>query len=223
VSRCDDVRRDLGAYVLGGLEPAETHAVESHLAGCAACRAEHVELAGLPALLHLAQDAPPRAPGRVRDRVVAAAARRQLRHRWRLAAAAAAVVAAATGALVGWQLAPGAGPVEIAVPLEDVEPFEASGEVTFRPGDGTIRIRLALDSLEELEEPSVYEAWLYTTDRRVVSIGQLTDTADGLSVELVASGSLDDYRSFWVTAEPDGRDPAHDGPTVVRAAVPDVR
>jgi anti-sigma factor RsiW len=223
VSSCDAFRGDLGAYVLGGLEPDETHALESHLSACAACRAQHTEIAGVPGLLRLAQDAPPRAPGRVRDRVVAAAARRQLRHRWRLGAAAAAVVAAAVGGIVGWQLALGSDPVEVSVPLEDVEPFEASGEVTFRSGTDTVRVRLDLDGLEELEGPSVYEAWLYTTDSRVVSIGQLAEAGDGVSAEFVASGSLEDYRTFWLTAEPDGRNPAHEGPTVVRAAVPDLR
>lgn len=41
----------LGAYLLGGLEPAETALFEEHLAQCAACRRELDELASLPALL----------------------------------------------------------------------------------------------------------------------------------------------------------------------------
>ena len=39
-------------------------------------------------------------------------------------------------------------------------------------------------------------------------------------MELTAPGSLEDYRGLWVTAEPDRRDPAHEGPTVVRARLP---
>lgn len=223
MSRCDPFRHELGAYVLGGLEPGEVRTLETHLAACADCRAEHAGIAEIPRMLGLAHDAPPRAPERVRDRVVASAARRQLRHRWRLVAAAAAVVAALAGGFVGWQLALDPGQVEVAVPLEDVEPFEASGEVLFRPGADTVRVRIDLDGLEPLEQPSVYEAWLATTDSRVISIGQLAEAGDGVSIELVASGSLDDYRSFWITAEPDGRDPAHEGPTVVQAAVPELR
>jgi hypothetical protein len=42
---------ELGAYVLDGLEPAERAAFERHLAGCADCRAELVELEVLPPLL----------------------------------------------------------------------------------------------------------------------------------------------------------------------------
>lgn len=37
-------RSSLGAYVLGGLEPDEVREVDEHLAGCAECRAELVEL-----------------------------------------------------------------------------------------------------------------------------------------------------------------------------------
>jgi hypothetical protein len=41
----------LGAYLLGGLEPAEAALFEQHLAECADCRSELDELASLPALL----------------------------------------------------------------------------------------------------------------------------------------------------------------------------
>lgn len=41
----------LGAYLLGGLEPAEVRAFEEHLADCADCRLELAELESLPALL----------------------------------------------------------------------------------------------------------------------------------------------------------------------------
>jgi hypothetical protein len=41
----------LGAYLLGGLEPAEARVFEEHLARCADCRLELGELESLPALL----------------------------------------------------------------------------------------------------------------------------------------------------------------------------
>ncbi|WUD70438.1 zf-HC2 domain-containing protein [Streptomyces sp. NBC_00510] len=47
----DAVRFSLGGYVLETLSPAETEQVRAHLAECDECRAEHAELAGLPALL----------------------------------------------------------------------------------------------------------------------------------------------------------------------------
>jgi len=48
---CDDVRFDLGAYVLGALTPDERQRVAEHLRDCPACAAEHEELRPLPALL----------------------------------------------------------------------------------------------------------------------------------------------------------------------------
>ncbi|MEU7061531.1 zf-HC2 domain-containing protein [Streptomyces sp. NPDC046197] len=47
----DALRLALGGYVLGTLAPAEAEQVRAHLAVCDECRAEHAELAGLPALL----------------------------------------------------------------------------------------------------------------------------------------------------------------------------
>ena len=48
---CGERRITLGAYALGALDPAERSEVESHLAGCAACREELAALVGLPAAL----------------------------------------------------------------------------------------------------------------------------------------------------------------------------
>ena len=45
------VTTELGAYVLGALEPAERRQVEGHLGDCPACAAELAELEPLPALL----------------------------------------------------------------------------------------------------------------------------------------------------------------------------
>lgn len=49
--RCDEARIALGVYVLDALDPEERAEVDVHLRGCATCRAELAELAGLPALL----------------------------------------------------------------------------------------------------------------------------------------------------------------------------
>lgn len=43
----------LGAYLLGGLSAADAAAVRAHLGRCATCRAEHDDLALVPALLSL--------------------------------------------------------------------------------------------------------------------------------------------------------------------------
>jgi hypothetical protein len=101
----------LGAYVLGGLDPADSQRFEAHLPDCADCRTELAELESLPALLDalpvpdavaLTGTARPvvttelasSVPSKVLDEL--AARRRKLRRRW---AALVGAVAAACLAL----------------------------------------------------------------------------------------------------------------------------
>jgi len=119
------VREQLGAYALDHLDHRERLALDAHLAGCPACRAELAEIT--PAARGLALVDPtrlgapaPAPPPELGDRIAAAvtAERRPARHtpRW-LAPAAAAVVAVALGAGVGWWAHPDA---PAAAPLESV-------------------------------------------------------------------------------------------------------
>ncbi|HEX9086156.1 MAG TPA: zf-HC2 domain-containing protein [Arthrobacter sp.] len=113
----------LGAYLLGGLEPAEAAAFEQHLGSCADCRRELDELASLPALLDALpvpdavalaaaaaggtrEPAPPvpawaGAPAGVPRRMLdeLSARRRKARLRWSAALAAAAAACLALGIL----------------------------------------------------------------------------------------------------------------------------
>jgi hypothetical protein len=52
---CDDIRHELGGYVLGALEPDEAANVRQHIDRCARCASEHASLMELPGLLDLAQ------------------------------------------------------------------------------------------------------------------------------------------------------------------------
>lgn len=105
---CRDRRESLGLYVLGQLEDPERAALESHLPGCAGCRAEVRSLEPVARVLPLADPerlgSRPEPPARLGGRIAAEiAAERRARRRRRgiqrglvfggIAAAAAAVLA----------------------------------------------------------------------------------------------------------------------------------
>ena len=48
---CGEIRRALGVYVVGAIDPADRAVVESHLASCPGCREELAGLAALPGRL----------------------------------------------------------------------------------------------------------------------------------------------------------------------------
>jgi acyl-coenzyme A thioesterase PaaI-like protein len=102
---CREWRESLAAHALGQASEQERTALEAHLEGCAACRAEHDSLAGVARLLPLADpehfDTAPAAPPSLADRVVAtirAERRAQRRHRFRLGLAFGGATAALTAA-----------------------------------------------------------------------------------------------------------------------------
>lgn len=113
-----ELRTDLGAYVLGALEPDERRDFERHLDGCTSCRDEVARLSGLVPLLDrlepdeaadVAQLLPPQTITRgaaLRITVAAAQLRRQVLT-WRLATAAAAAAAVlAIGLWAPWESGP---------------------------------------------------------------------------------------------------------------------
>ncbi|WP_457032179.1 zf-HC2 domain-containing protein [Kitasatospora sp. P5_F3] len=115
---------DVGAYVLGLLEPEEMAEFAVHLADCAQCTAEAAELSGLETLLAeyadavrpVADAAPGVAPGaELLERMVAevTTVRRTSRTR-RLFLVAAAVAALIAGPLVGASISDSDGPAPVA-------------------------------------------------------------------------------------------------------------
>ncbi len=105
--RGPEAANDLGAYVLGALEPDERRRVDEHLRRCPACAAELAEFSGLPALLDRVDPADLGPPGVTPSpdlfaRMSAAAApRARLRSRtWALVAAAVLAVLGIGGVAV---------------------------------------------------------------------------------------------------------------------------
>jgi anti-sigma factor RsiW len=107
-TECTRLRKLLGVYVLGAIEPAERAMVDAHLNACPTCRDELASLAGLPALLsrvteeQIEQLAPP--PRDLFDSIVAHATREDRVRRRRnglLMTVAAAALVVVTGVSVG--------------------------------------------------------------------------------------------------------------------------
>ena len=108
---CREIRRALGVYVLGAIDPAERAEVDEHLATCLECREELASLAGLPAMLRKvpmveverlsAYDQDPELAGVPSAQMLTSLVTRTSNvrriHRWRTLAAAAAVAIVALG------------------------------------------------------------------------------------------------------------------------------
>ncbi len=113
---CGDIRRALGVYVVGAIEPAERATVDAHLSHCSDCREELAGLAGLPALLGrvpredaerllLDDEQLEEAPAELLDSLLQQVSARRRARRWRgIAAAAAAAIIAVGGGIVGGAL-----------------------------------------------------------------------------------------------------------------------
>jgi hypothetical protein len=173
---CEHVRAELGGYVLEALEPSEVEAVRAHLASCPQCAAEHARLAGLPAMLALAEglEEKPTLPAGIEERVLDAVARerqaspaparpRRRFFAWRprtlaLSGAFAAVLVAVVLALTlggGEQSSPG-----YRLPLQPVGGSGATAMVTLRSVSSGTSLHLSADNLAG--DPSiVYEVQCY--------------------------------------------------------------
>ncbi len=103
----EELRHLLGGYVLGGLSPADRAELESHLTGCAECRAELAGFAPLPGLLGrtapAATGAPVVPPPDLLPRLLTGVRRERSARRRRTALAG--LAAAVLLVLGGWALA----------------------------------------------------------------------------------------------------------------------
>lgn len=130
-----DPHQLLGAYLLGGLDPADSQRFEAHLENCADCRAELAELESLPALLDAVpvpdavaltaaqRTAAPKEPAASPPRAILdelASRRRTSRRRW------SALVGAVAAACLALGLA--AGPVLNRPPQPDASYSVQSGD-----------------------------------------------------------------------------------------------
>jgi anti-sigma factor RsiW len=207
MSACDHVRNDIGAYVLGALEPAEADALREHLERCSECAREHASLAGLPALLTLAEpieSAPPLATA-VEERVLDAVARertqpaprraRRVLRRPRLLIPAFAAVAAVAVALVLALSGGGRGPYEVA--LRPVGASTASGHTQLQSTEGGTMLHMWVKGLPA-DPTVVYEVHCDAPDW-TASAGTFRVDANGRAViVLTTAARRGDYDSIRI-------------------------
>ena len=206
------VRHELGAYLLGALEPGERRAVEAHVDTCPGCRDELAQLSGLPSLLDRisVEEATADLP-HLGARLAAATHEVALREhaglrrhvaRWRAAAVAAtlAAVAATVVAWEPWAPPPPPGVVVRVVPAADVA-AAVEGTVEAHAWEWGTTIELHLD---DLPPRSAYVVWAIAEDGRRERAGTWGPTADGGATVRGASAILrPDLAAVEVTA-PDG-------------------
>ena len=221
---CDDMRTDLGAYVLGALDVDEAAAIRRHLQECPECAAERDALTPLPGLLQLAggaeaavneplsaafeerlldayarehSDMPRRRMGRVR---------RWLRPRWLAVGATAAV--AATAAVVGVFVLGGddAGR-QYGVEFRNVGAPGASAEANLESSDSGTTVHLLVKGLPR-DEHAVYEV-MCDAQMWTASAGTFRTSADGHAYVVLTTalrkGEYDAIRIVRRGHAPDGK------------------
>lgn len=201
-----ELRRALGAYAVGALEPAERSQLDDHLEGCQACRDELASLAALPGLLSRLSEE--EAAGGIlgvsedhAGRVVAAvaadrAAERRRTRFWRSVAAVAAAVALVLGAVVA---APWAGPYGTVYAAQG-SGVHATASVV--PRDWGMRVEL---HVEELPEARGYTVWAVAQDGHRAYVASWADV-DRAGIELTGSCYMDaDELTHLEISDPDDR------------------
>jgi anti-sigma factor RsiW len=241
MTECRDIRPELGAYVLGGLEPEEAAEVRQHLGQCPGCAREYADLAGLPAKLDLIE-APEEALQRpapsleesildrharerraLRDRAAAAPARQRklpslgslFGGHGRLVAAlasAAAAVAIAAFVLAGGESNP------VNPPAAGAAVLSAGPGAPSAHGTAWLKAVPAGTSVHMralgLPARKSFEMWCIRYDGRWVSAGTFTTASDGhADVRLTAAVRSGEYGQIFVTP----RMAKH--PTAMRGAV----
>ena len=218
---------------------------QAHLDGCAECRAELAELAGVLQLVRTAPDGSlPPAPPRIWDRIVdelgpeighspvalgqedhelvddrvpsnGAGSRR--RRPWLVP------VAAAIGLIVGvlgtWLVTDGETESPTAtVQLAALSGKTGSGSAELYRTSGGSELRIGSNGLQPPR--GFYEVWLINADgKRMVSLGVL-DAAGAGTFGIPANAVAQGYRTVDVSLEPDDGDPVHSRDSIIRGQLP---
>ncbi|HLV44617.1 MAG TPA: anti-sigma factor [Aggregatilineales bacterium] len=235
----NDVFELIPAYALGVLDEAELHAVETHLAGCTACRAElavyedvadqlalAVPQVEPPAALHgrlmawlerpTSAAAPPARPARAGFGARLGALFQALAPVWTPVSLVLILLLVASNLLLWQQVrqaeAPPPEPVSVYLGGTEAAPG-AAGFIIFEPGSADAL--LVTYHLPTLEPDQQYQLWLIHDGSRD-SGGVFSVSEHGNAViRLTAGRPVMDYSAVGVTVEPAGGSPGPTGDRVL--------
>jgi hypothetical protein len=207
VSGCRTHGGEIGAYVLGALEPAEMEAMRSHLESCERCAAEQRALAGLPGLLdRVHADAevaalPPQLEDEVLDRFVrdrAAAVEPRSRRRVVVPALAAAAAVLAAILVLAWP-----GDDESAYARADMKRDGAWVSASVAEVEAGTKVDIEAGRLRR----GMYELWCVREDGHWVSGGSFRARRDGSAdAELTAAVRPGEYHTVVITRRSSDRE-----------------
>ncbi len=210
--KCAEVHPNLGAFVLGGLEPQEAAEIRRHLALCPGCRNELQELEKINQALEAAP--PPADPPRyLKDEILShvrdeepsssneesSSSKKNLRFVLPGVAAAALVAIVALGIFFGLQTETPVATVQLSSIDEDEEYW---GVAEFYPQpSGNQLVELKLNDLDDPGPGSFYEM-RFVSGEKYISAGAFTANSSGeTKVWLTAPPEALSYRTLLITEE----------------------
>jgi anti-sigma factor RsiW len=196
------LRHDLGAYVLGQLDPARAVEVEDHLPTCPECRGEHDELVPVAAALaDLRADASPApldAPAGLEGRILEAIGteqRARSRTRWRPILSAVAGAAAAAAVLIGTYAVTRPEPPPLEAVAVQVETPGVDATADLVPHTWGVEVRLHASGFTAGER---YRVVVVGTDGRAYDAGEFVGVDGAMDCNLNSSVLRADATGFRV-------------------------
>jgi hypothetical protein len=205
---CREWRGELAAAALGNLDEEARVALQAHLDGCAACRAELADLRAVAAVLpaadvaHVTEPARDEPPTDLGERVLGTLAwQRAQEHRRRrrrfgvVIATSAIAVAAAIGLLfIGGSLTHTVDHAEEVA--FTVKPRGVDASVQLARADYGTDVKLDVSGLND---GGVYWLWLTGDDGKRIAAGTFEATGDHYTCDMTAALPLASTRRVWVT------------------------
>jgi Anti-sigma-K factor rskA/Putative zinc-finger len=235
--KCAKIHPNLGAFVLGGLEPEEATEIRHHLALCSGCREELEELEKVNRALGAA---PPSVdpPGHLKDEILSRvrdeklssseeelSSSKNLRFILPVVAAAAFVATVALGVFFV-QTEPAVTSIALNPTPEVRDEMNAEGEDYWGVAElhpqpsGNQLVELKLNNLDKPSPGNFYEMWFVSGENHI-SAGAFTSVGSGETrVWLTAPPEALDYRTLLVTEEPMAEEPNSDKEVILTGEVP---